>query len=294
MSQDLLTTPASTVKTAKSPQAAKTRLDFVDGLRGFAALYVVIAHALLNGWYAESGTRAARGLTLFDRIINLLIWPFSFGHGAVVLFIVLSGYSLMLAVARSNASSLPNGTLDFYRRRALRILPPYYVALVLAIGLFWFVPGFEAGTNTNLSAGQLLSHLILVHNWSSVDIYSIDGPMWSLAVEWQIYFLFPLILIPIWRKWGSLAVAVVSIGLGVAIQFLFDSTQSYIFAWFLGLFTLGMVAASICFSTKPEEVKWRTKLPWGKLCIGFLVIFGVYRTITKGDSEGATTDWFKD
>src|SRR4051812_41118914 len=58
---------------------------------------------------------------------------FGFGHEAVAIFIVLSGYCLMLPVARRGESQLKGGFGSYLGRRAFRILPPYFAALGLSL-----------------------------------------------------------------------------------------------------------------------------------------------------------------
>ena len=71
------------------------RLDYVDGLRGLTALYVAIYHALglVNFESPESNII----LSILQKIFHLaLITLFRYGHFGVVVFIVISGYSLMI------------------------------------------------------------------------------------------------------------------------------------------------------------------------------------------------------
>src|SRR5215203_1884331 len=105
------------------------RLAFLDGLRGLAASYVVLHHAAL--------LVPPSGLTGPATVARFLL---RHGHYAVAVFIVLSGYCLMLPVARDPLGRLPGGTLAFFGRRARRILPPYYAALVLCWALIALVP----------------------------------------------------------------------------------------------------------------------------------------------------------
>ena len=88
-------------------------LDFLDGLRGLSALFVVLHHAT-GGVPREDVSR-----WLF-RITSLL---FLDGHYAVAVFIVLSGFSLMLPVVRSPDHRLRGGFLGYLKRCAWRILP---------------------------------------------------------------------------------------------------------------------------------------------------------------------------
>ena len=103
----------------------RLRLDFLDGLRGLAALYVLLYHASLRAGVLAA---AAPAQPVAKAISVLHFCLLGYGHLAVAVFIVLSGYCLMLPVARTEGAVLPGGALAFIQRRARRILPPYYAA----------------------------------------------------------------------------------------------------------------------------------------------------------------------
>jgi peptidoglycan/LPS O-acetylase OafA/YrhL len=117
---------------------------------------------------------------------------FSYGHYSVAVFIVLSGFCLALPVALSPDRQLRGGFGRYIRRRALRILPPYFAALFLFIALIAVTPLLQtpAGTAWDskipMTKGAVLSHVALIHNVIPGLNYRIDGPMWSVATEWQI------------------------------------------------------------------------------------------------------------
>src|SRR3954467_13615802 len=102
-------------------RSAALRLEYLDGLRAVAAVYVVLFHAGLGFVDAE---RPVQG------IARTVQRGLSLGHDAVAVFIVLSGYCLMLPVTRSPiAGQLVRGIPHYIARRAWRILPPYFAAL---------------------------------------------------------------------------------------------------------------------------------------------------------------------
>ena len=214
----------------------QSHLNFLDGMRGLAALYVVIYHLI----------GLSTGLLPPARRF-VVSWAI-YGHFAVDIFIVLSGYCLMLPVIRSEDQKLREGTLNFFLRRARRILPPYYATLALAIvlesiQLHGLKPHFVSPL---VSAGDFFSHFFLVHNLT-IWHYSINSPLWSVATEWQIYFLFPLLLLPVWRRFGIVPSVICGFCVGLIPHFLLATGHNFDVAapWYLGLFSLGMLGATI-------------------------------------------------
>ncbi len=222
----------------------RERLAFLDGLRGLAALYVVLFHAMVEA-HASGRSNSAPAVAAFAALRH--------GHYAVDVFIVLSGYCLMRPVARDPDGRLEGGVVAYLGRRARRIIPPYYAALGLCWLLAATVPalGRRGGGPWDLAlpaggVGVVASHLLLVQNWAPGWIYRIDPPTWTVATEWQIYLLFPA-LIALRRRAGMAATVAVAFGLGWAIAglgpLLGNPALVRLCPWLLGLFTLGMAAA---------------------------------------------------
>ena len=241
----------------------RMRLEFLDGLRGLAALYVVLGH------------------TSGDNIASLppnARWAFSwmdYARLAVDVFIVLSGFCLMLPVVRSTEGQLRGGAAAYLKRRAWRILPPYYAALALSLaflllsrtGLRFMEGHVDADMALTFAPGNLLTHLFLVHNLRSIYSMSINGPLWSVATEWQIYFVFPLLLLPLWRRFGIAAAVAGGFCIGLLPHFLLPMGRNFDWAcpWYIGLFALGMLGAEIGFGRAPHLERVRRVLPWGPL-----------------------------
>lgn len=250
----------------------RIQFHYLDGLRGLTALYVVLVH--VNRYMGEQ----------LPVLWLLLGKTLRYGHFAVAVFIVLSGYVLMLPIARSQSGYLSGSLLDYIKRRARRILPPYYAALFVSLLLALIIlklnqlslfPWHESPDygefHPIFSLSDVFSHLLLIHNLSRQTLGSINSPMWSVATEWQIYFLFPLLLLPIWRRFGLFSVVLTAFLIGVApLYFLHDSVSGS--PWFLGLFALGMAAADLGFSQKTKLIDMRKSLPWDVLAIIFIII----------------------
>jgi peptidoglycan/LPS O-acetylase OafA/YrhL len=230
------------------------RLDFLDGLRGIAALYVVIHHAFLV--YLCEKTRvptpALAGAWIFDG-----------GRIAVAIFIVLSGFCLMMPVVQSGTGQLKGGMTRYLKRRALRILPPYYATILLTTAMIFVLPPLQRTDGAfwhnalPVDAGSFLSHLGMVHILKQEWHMRISIPCWTVATEWWIYFLFPLLLLPIWRKWGAFASALTGILVGCVPHLFLKETQyglDWAAPWYLGLFAMGMTGAVVCFDHKRSAI----------------------------------------
>ncbi len=238
--------------------ATRVRLPYLDGLRALAACYVVGFHAVI-GFYGNALTGPWR---LMRRL-------FAFGHEAVAVFIVLSGYCLMLAVVRNEARGLNQDFAAFIGRRAFRILPPYYAALAGSLALLACVPVLRTSTGTmwddslpGLEVGPIVSHLLVVHNWFPSWGVQINGPLWSVATEWQIYFFFPLLLLPLWKRFGIVATLGGAALLGYAPLVFAPGPAQLAIPWYLLLFAFGMAAAAVGFSERATERRLRESMPW--------------------------------
>jgi peptidoglycan/LPS O-acetylase OafA/YrhL len=229
----------------------RLHLPFLDGIRGVAALYVVLHHFL--SWSA---------IGVSHRLQMAISWT-AFGHLGVVLFIVLSGFSLMLPVALSADKSLKGGTYKYIVRRARRILPPYFAALLLSIGIIVGIAIRKAPSHVpnlsrmdDLSLGSLVSHALLVQNINSGWATSINMAFWSIATEWQIYLFFPVLLLPIWRRWNVACVAVgFAVGMFPILIFSGPWNLEQGCPWFLGLFAMGMCSASYFVGSRRTGAK---------------------------------------
>lgn len=268
------------------PEGATQRLhlDYLDGMRAMAALTVAVFHAfqMFGLGLSDFGQRSVTG-GLGDGLIDRVIYYayhglFQWGDYAVEVFIVISGFSLMLQVARSMEGRLPKGARGYYMRRIRRILPPYYAALILSLLLIALVPGMGTANGVYwdfalpaFTPGVLSSHFLFFHNGSSDWFYSINPPMWSIAVEEQIYLLFPLLVL-MWRAWGKWVTLAIALAVGVVQVYLpFSYPLSH--SWYLGLFTLGMLGALIGFSPRPQDRQLREALPWGWLSVAAAAMF---------------------
>jgi peptidoglycan/LPS O-acetylase OafA/YrhL len=144
-------------------------------LRAVAALMIVAYHLMLfTRLYLQPWSQA----------INA-DW-YILGTG-VQLFFTLSGFLLFrpYIAAMLNGKPLPSAR-HFYWKRALRILPAYWVALAILLYFSWPIAKDPQWLNT-------LTHVLLIHDIFPRYNRDVDGPFWTLAVEAQFYLLMPWI-----------------------------------------------------------------------------------------------------
>jgi peptidoglycan/LPS O-acetylase OafA/YrhL len=189
--------PRSAVAARPAPAfaaAPRQRLAGLDGLRGLAALFVVVNHVFL---------RAFPGYPV-DRAPFWAAW-FIYGRFAVVVFIVLSGFSLALSPARHGWRL--DGVSRFAYRRARRILPGYWAALAFSLAVAWLVvapPGQAAPDAKSVVVNGLLAQNL-------VGAPSPNRAFWSMAVEAQLYVVFPLLVLMVRRRGAIAMVATVTL-----------------------------------------------------------------------------------
>ncbi len=225
----------------KVPQG---RLPFLEGIRGLAALYVVLGH-ICN----LSDPRLAAGyISHSPEWLQRTMGWFSYGHLAVAAFIVISGFCLELSLF-ARESGVIHSISRFYKRRAQRILPPYYVCLGLSILVAIQITAHQVGLPFSqyvpVDQAAILSHVFLIHNFSLDWMYKINGVLWSIAIEVQLYIIFPLLVL-ILNKLGRLVVLAAT-GLLAYEAILHIPQAPKMYFWYLPLFVGGMVSAHLAF-----------------------------------------------
>jgi peptidoglycan/LPS O-acetylase OafA/YrhL len=256
------------------------RLLFLEGLRGVALLLVLVFHAWLYG------AGAPLLVSLPGGSLDVTA-PAYLGFTGVRLFVVLSGFCLTYSLAYRD---LRVPVWRFWWRRAWRILPPYYVALALFV-----LAGML--TDHRPTVGDVLTHVLMIHNLFPQWLLSINGAWWTLALEVQFYLLFPM-LIACFRRWGVrrslLAALVLSLAWRTWAWHAHDlSTQVSAYFWCYALpgrlfeFVLGM-AAAVAVARRREllAVRWQRRYLLGIggfAALGVLVVSGWSRFAPVAD-----------
>jgi peptidoglycan/LPS O-acetylase OafA/YrhL len=156
-----------------------------------------------------------------------------------------------------NGDRFVAGFGTYTRRRAFRIIPPYWVALAISCAV---VAGFTGRfTGQTVDGRAALVHALLLQD--VLNSAKPNGAFWSIAIEWQVYFLFPVLLL-IWRRAGGAAMVAATTAAVVGSYVLADSVQPFsklldLTPQFLALFAFGVTGAHVL--TAHGRFAW---LPW--------------------------------
>jgi peptidoglycan/LPS O-acetylase OafA/YrhL len=204
--------------------ANTTRLDLrvLDSLRGAAAVYVLLHHASLVLW-GPGAERAAGGAARPAAGLQSMLWSatsaLSYGHEAVLLFFLVSGFCVHLRQARERAAGRPPllDAWQFAWRRVRRLYPPLVFALLFTAACDLIgsrlAPALYSGHSTHLTMNGVLvgdDHYalttiagnLLMQGGLVVSQLGTASPLWSLALEVWFYALYPLLL-PVATRWGA-------------------------------------------------------------------------------------------
>lgn len=153
------------------------RVASLDVGRFAACWYVMLFHAAID-----------------LRVDNVVLGQ---GYSGVQFFMMLSGYVL----ARPYLEVHPLRPFDLRRYavgRVTRILPPYYVVVLLAAALSFLHIGVSATPIPRADLGwHVFTHLTLTHTFFATTHHSLVSVLWSLGLEWQYYLVFPLLVLAV-------------------------------------------------------------------------------------------------
>ncbi|MCX6131633.1 MAG: acyltransferase, partial [Proteobacteria bacterium] len=150
------------------------RLAYIDALRGFAALYVVVHHIRLM---------PKQPLVVSDWLKPLI----GFGGSGVIMFFIISGFSMCLSWKRYAAAE--PSIKNFYASRLARIAPLFY---------FWLIIAIVSDTVFNAATGQhgpieIAANTLFLFNLYEPFQNGIVWASWTIGVEMLFYAVFPFI-----------------------------------------------------------------------------------------------------
>lgn len=221
-----------------------TRLDFLDALRGLAAVYVISYHLI---FIPSPNLQAPTWAHL---------WAVNGGTG-VTLFYVISAFSLFYTTPARFKQRLP--WLSYAMHRFFRIAPLFYVWIVLTIIRDHLVFGASHPWWEIAASGSFLFNLIPTHQqgfvWAS----------WTIGVEMLFYVVFPFMYVRVKNVYGALALALGLMLTWMFIQVVVDylkispaasaSIHQWFFPRFLPEFAMGAIAYFVLKDFVPQLKK---------------------------------------
>ncbi|PVE14969.1 acyltransferase [Arthrobacter sp. Bz4] len=146
------------------PLNAANRYAHIDAMRAFAVMLVVIAHAGYGG-----------------------VIP---GGSGVTIFFSISGFIITYLLLKERDKTGGFSASGFYFRRALKIMPPLLIAIIL--------PTLIHARWANIQWTDFLAQVFFLFNWlkargDSIEVLPGTEVVWSLSIEEQFYIVFALV-----------------------------------------------------------------------------------------------------
>ena len=161
----------------ESIDGAPKNIPALTGVRGFAALWVVIMHYVaaapqyVGTWFYQS---AQQGFT------------------GVIVFLALSGAVLAHCYHQNFRSGIEHADyVDYLRNRIARIYPLHVVTLLAFVLLVYIGYPILKAEDTGFSFAL---NLLLIHAWGFVNEFTWNALSWTISVELAAYFVFPFVV----------------------------------------------------------------------------------------------------
>lgn len=164
----------------------------LDGMRGIAVLLVLAFHFA----WTFPGDDPTTAVTFADKLavrMHALLWS---GWTGVDLFFVLSGYLITRGLVAPSKKTLGTRLKMFWMRRVLRIFPLYYAFIIVGTIAALAVAGTSAWV-----PGP--SYWVYMQNYALAfddEVLRWTAHFWSLAIEEQFYFVWPIVALMVTRR----------------------------------------------------------------------------------------------
>jgi len=232
----------------------QNRLEKLEALRGFAALYVVFFHTLPQKiflWGINVGT------------------IFRFGPEAVIVFFVLSGFVIKYTYQKSADKSFKY----YFTRRFIRLYIPLFFIFLLG----YLIKCYSEGALANPEWKTLLGNIFMLQDVISQKpnvisaAYMGNGVLWSLSYEWWFYMLFFALATYInsekLNKWVNILVLVAAASY-VIYPFMVNRLAMYFAIWWIGV----RFAETYI---KGEQFSIRSIMPYAYVLFGITAILAL-------------------
>lgn len=239
---------------------AQTRLGVLDGLRGIAVLLVLWYHVWEISWLPAP-------------LASLQFIPET-GFAGVDLFFYISGFVIVYPFIKALASGEPQPPWGhFAYRRAIKIVPSYVLSIAVVIAI-----GYARFHNAGEALRDIGTHLLFIHTWWQDTYGSINGVLWTLAVEVEFYAVFPLLWLAFrkypWMTAGAM-VLVSQLYRVHAADCCYHSSMGlliYNLPGYLDIFAAGMISALLFVRWRDVKATWLAPLATAAAIAGFAML----------------------
>ena len=247
------------------------KINSLTGIRGFAAIWVLLFHAVKQNVTPALDTFFARG------------------ESGVNLFFVLSGFVMCYVYSEKMKTLTLSGTRQYLWKRFARIYPSHLAVLLILLVIMTVARALNVSFEENYyTVRKFLLQIFLLNGIGLPDSGGWNFASWTLSQEFVAYFAFPFLILWINRlsQWQSLVAIIVIFGINFALAFIVNDGESYYLPWSFALtriatlFTVGCLAYNL--STHPFVKKIS---PW-VAPITFLSVFAVASLYTHEMAYG--------
>lgn len=252
----------------------RSHFEWIDILRGFSALAVVLFHVRVDLWVGWRAIQSdPNAFTIFDRAVALLSLPVSFGGSAVMLFFIISGFCVHYPQAAGRRLELKS----YGVRRFMRVYPPYVAVIILCIMIEWVLRHYF-GQRTS-APSTILKSVFMVQNYGENAGQMISNPsLWSLPVELELYLIYPLFYLLLNQLGIKKSLVIVGVISSSALVFslldrkstTFDLAGNFAVYWII--WCSGAVLAE--WAKRQQMPRWRTSFTVVLICSFCFALLG--------------------
>lgn len=233
------------------------RIDIVNALRAFAAIFVAWGHFSLGQgkWLSYSGR---------------------YGYTGVHIFFVISGFIIPYSLYRSGYTLRNFGR--FVVKRGIRLYPPYLISIPITLfAANFLLRPITPAAAVHVGGLQLLYHLVFLNDLAGVPWFNVV--YWTLAIEWQWYLLTGLFFALLvsrnaFLRFCPVAVAVAGYFLCTSDRIVFHTLPMFLIGVFVFQYKIGLIGRQRMLALIGVML-WTMRRPTGWTEAGIAVATGL-------------------